>query len=376
MYFSAKLISPIVASSFLPSSTVLGQCGIDARATTSYTARMLFLLGGLLVALNSRAPALLGVFLVFASPPALAQEHIDLRASDVHDASYPTVRGLQSMAEQLDLATHGRIRLRIYPGAQLGDERDMLEMTIFGGIDVSRTSMAPLNSIAPETGVFSLPFLFRSTEHMRLVLDGPIGDEILAGLEPHGLIGLAYYDAGARNLYNRVRPIHSPADLRGMKIRVMNSRVFVDMIATLGGNATPMGFAQVYESLALGAIDGAENNWPSFESSRHFEVAAHYSVTEHVMVPEVVVMSRYRWRKLSPEDQALLRKAARNSVPVMRGLWDARVQVSHDAMVAAGVDIVYDIDKQPFMAAMQPLYEHYLQDPALLDLVDRIRAVN
>ena len=216
MYFSAKLISPIVASSFLPSSTVLGQCGIDARATTSYTARMLFLLGGLLVALNSRAPALLGVFLVFASPPALAQEHIDLRASDVHDASYPTVRGLQSMAEQLDLATHGRIRLRIYPGAQLGDERDMLEMTIFGGIDVSRTSMAPLNSIAPETGVFSLPFLFRSTEHMRLVLDGPIGDEILAGLEPHGLIGLAYYDAGARNLYNRVRPMHSGAEVGGL----------------------------------------------------------------------------------------------------------------------------------------------------------------
>ena len=320
--------------------------------------------------------ALLAAFLSAASPPALAAESIHLRASDVHDASYPTVRGLQAMSDRLDLDSGGRIHLKIYPGAQLGDERDMLEMTIFGGIDISRTSIAPLNSIVPETGVFSLPFLFRSTDHMRRVLDSTIGDEILAGLEPHGLIGLAYYDAGARNMYNRLRPVRSPADMRGMKVRVMNSMVFVDMISTLGGNATPMGFAQVYESLALGTIDGAENNWPSFESSRHFEVATHYSVTEHVMVPEVVVMSRYRWRKLSPGDQALLRKVAKDSVPVMRRLWDARVEVSRNAMVAAGVDIVYDIDKQPFMDAMQPLYDQYLQDAALRDLVERIRAVN
>ena len=320
--------------------------------------------------------ALLAAFLSLASAPVPAGESIHLRASDVHDASYPTVRGLQAMSDRLDLASGGRIHLKIYPGAQLGDERDMLEMTIFGGIDISRTSIAPLNSIVPETGVFSLPFLFRSTDHMRRVLDSTIGDEILAGLEPHGLIGLAYYDAGARNMYNRLRPVRSPADMQGMKVRVMNSMVFVDMISTLGGNATPMGFAQVYESLALGTIDGAENNWPSFESSRHFEVATHYSVTEHVMVPEVVVMSRYRWRKLSPGDQALLRKAAKDSVPVMRRLWDARVEVSRNAMVEAGVDIVYDIDKQPFMDAMQPLYDQYLQDPALRDLVERIRAVN
>ena len=320
--------------------------------------------------------AFMVMLLSLSSSPALAGESVHLRASDVHDAGYPTVRGLQAMSDRLDVATGGRIHLKIYPGAQLGDERDMLEMTIFGGIDISRTSIAPLNSIVPETGVFSLPFLFRSTDHMRRVLDGPVGDEILAGLEPHGLIGLAYYDAGARNLYNRLRPVRSPADMQGMKIRVMNSMVFVDMISTLGGNATPMGFAQVYESLALGAIDGAENNWPSFESSRHFEVATHYSVTEHVMVPEVVVMSRYRWRKLSPEDRALLRRAARDSVGVMRRLWDARVRVSHDAMVAAGIDIVYDIDRQPFMDAMRPLYDRYLQDPALRDLVERIRAVD
>ena len=320
------------------------------------------------------AALLLGALLALPGPPANAQADIVLRAADVQEAGYPTVRGMEAMAEALEEETGGRIRVKIYPGAQLGDERDMLEMTIFGGIDISRTSIAPLNSIAPETGVYSLPFLFRSTEHMRRVLDGPIGDDVLAALEPHGLIGLAYYDAGARSMYNRLRPIHTPADIQGMKVRVMNSEVFVYMISTLGANATPMGFGQVYESLALGTIEAAENNWPSYESSRHFEVAPYYSVTQHVMVPEVLVMSRYRWRKLSPEDRALLRRTARESVPVMRELWDARVAISRNAMVEAGVQIVDDIDKQPFMDAMQPLYEQYLKDPALSELVERIRA--
>ena len=325
-------------------------------------------------ALRPIAVLLLGALPALAGTTAAAQESIRLRAADIQDAGYPTVRGMEAMADRLESETGGRIEVKIYPGAQLGDERDMLEMTIFGGIDISRTSIAPLNSIAPETGVYSLPFLFRSTEHMRRVLDGPIGDEILAALGPHGLVGLCYYDAGARSMYNNLRPIHSPADIRGMKVRVMNSEVFVDMISTLGGNATPMGFGQVYESLALGTIEAAENNWPSYESSRHFEVAPHYSVTQHVMVPEVLLMSRYRWRKLSPEDQALVRRAAKESVPVMRKLWDARVTISRNAMVEAGVQIVDNVDKQPFMDAMQPLYEQYLKDPKLRDLVERIRA--
>ena len=318
---------------------------------------------------------LAGLCLSWLSVSAMAEETINLRAADIHDADYPTVRGVAAMAEQLLEETSGRIKLKIYPGGQLGDEKDTLEIAIFGGIDISRTSLAPLNSIVPETGVFSLPFLFRSTEHMRKVLDGPIGDEILASLEPHGLIGLAFYDAGARSMYNTKHPIHTPADMEGMKIRVMNSNIFVDMIAALGGNATPMGFGQVYESLALGTIDGAENNWPSFEYSRHFEVASFYSVTQHVMVPEGLVMSRYRWERLSHEDQQLIRKAAKDSVPVMRRLWDARVEAAREAIIAAGVNIVDDIDKQPFIDAMAPLYDEYLQDPALRKLVERIRAV-
>ncbi len=318
---------------------------------------------------------LAGLCLSALDTSAMDEGTVNLRAADIHDADYPTVRGVESMAEQLARETNGRINLKVYSGGQLGDEKDMLEITIFGGIDVSRTSLAPLNSIVPETGVFSLPFLFRSTRHMRKVLDGPIGAEVLASLHPHGLVGLAFYDAGARSMYNTRRPIHTPGDMEGMKIRVMNSDIFVDMIAALGGNATPMGFGQVYESLALGTIDGAENNWPSFESSRHFEVAPFYSLTQHVMVPEVLVMSRYRWRQLSREDQTLVRLAAKDSVAVMRQLWDARVAASRDAMIAAGINIVDDIDKQPFIDAMAPLYDRYLQDQALRALVERIRAV-
>jgi len=344
-------------------------------AHTEYFHRTLVACPGFAACFSLAGHLPVAILLTISALPAAAQAPIQLRAADIHDAGYPTVRGMQAMADRLAEATGDRIRLKIYPGAQLGDERDMLEITIFGGIDISRTSMAPLNSIVPETGVFSLPFLFRSTEHMRRVLDGTIGDEILAGLTPHGLVGLAYYDAGARGMYNTRRPIHSPADMAGMKIRVMNSEIFVDMIGALGGNATPMGFGQVYESLALGAIDGAENNWPSFESSRHYEVAQHYSVTQHVMVPEVVVMSRYRWEQLSPGDRALLRQAARDSVAVMRQLWDERVTMSREAIVAAGVNVVDDIDKQPFIDAVQPLYDEYLQDPALRSLVERIGAV-
>ncbi len=316
-----------------------------------------------------------GLCLLMPATSMAAAEKLNLRAADLHPADYPTVLAVKSMAKQLSEQTDGRIDLKMYSGAQLGTEKATLEITIFGGIDINRTSLAPMNSIAPQTGVLSLPFLFRSIEHMRNVVDGPIGDEILATLEPHGLIGLAFYDSGARSMYNTRHPIHSPADMEGMKIRVMNSDIFVDMIAALGANATPMSFGQVYESLALGTIDGAENNWPSFDSSRHFEVAKFFSVTQHVMVPEVLVMSRYRWERLSAEDQQLIRKAAKDSVKTMRRLWDARVAASHEAMIAAGVNIVDDIDKQPFMDAMAPLYDEYLQEPALREMVERIRAV-
>ncbi len=313
----------------------------------------------------------IGVLTSLLTGAASAQD-ITLRVSDTHPDDYPTVQALSFMSEYLLRESDGRIGLKLYAGGQLGEERDTLEITIFGGIDLNRVNLAPLNSIVPETTVLAMPFIFQSIDHMRRVVDGPIGDELLAAMEPQGLIGLAFYDSGARSFYNVKRPIETPADLDGMKIRVQNSELFVEMVAALGGNPTPMGFGQVYESLVLGTIDGSENNWPSYESTRHFEVADHYSRTEHSMAPEVLVMSAHRWRKLTPADRALVRAAARASVPVMRELWDARVERSRAAVLANGNAVIESVDKGPFRAAVQPVYDRFLNTPELEALARRI----
>ncbi|MAF57384.1 MAG: C4-dicarboxylate ABC transporter, partial [Ponticaulis sp.] len=248
-----------------------------------------------------------------------------LLSSDTHPSDYPTVQAVRHMGEVLREQTDGRLDIRIYAGGQLGSERDTLEITSFGGLDMNRVNLAPLNSIEPMTVIPSLPFLFSSTEHMRQSLDGAPGDVILNSLVPHNLVGLCFYDSGERSFYNTRQAIRTPDDMRGMKIRVQNSDLYVAMIRALGADATPMPLGEVYQSLVQGVIDGAENNWPSYESGRHFEAAPYYSLTRHVMAPEILVMSLSRWRKLSEADQELVVNAAKSSVPFMRELWDARV---------------------------------------------------
>ena len=323
---------------------------------------------------RSLIPGIATLMLGCGAGPASAG--VLLRVADTHPSDYPTVQALLYMGALLEQWPDSEIRLKIYAGGQLGEEKDTLELTVFGGIDINRVNLAPLNSIVDETIVLAMPFLFRSIEHMRMVVDGPIGDEILDAFEEHGLIGLAYYDSGARSFYNSRRPIRTPADLAGMKIRVQNSDLFVELVAALGGNPTPMGFGQVYESLVLGAIDGSENNWPSYESTRHFEAAPFYSLTQHTMTPEVLVMSKHRWDKLTEEQQTLLRRAARASVAHMRELWEARVEQSREAVLAAGVEVIEDIDKGPFIKAVAPLYDRFLADPELKGLAERIQAVS
>ncbi len=318
--------------------------------------------------------AALAIVAALGAAPAGAAETISLRTTDTHPADYPTVQALAYMADHLSRASDGRLTMKIYAGGQLGEEKDSLEITIFGGIDLNRVNLAPLNSIVPETIVLGMPFMFDSIEHMRAVVDGPIGDEILAAMEPHGLIGLAYYDSGARSFYNVERPVRVPADLGGMKIRVQNSELFVELVSALGANPTPMSFGEVYESLVLGTIDGSENNWPSYESTRHYEVAPHYTRTEHSMAPEVLVMSRHRWLKLDPADRELVREAARASVPVMRSLWDERVRRSRERVLENGNRVIETVDKAPFRDAVAPVYDRFLTTPALRSLASRIRA--
>jgi tripartite ATP-independent transporter DctP family solute receptor len=218
-----------------------------------------------------------------------------------------------------------------------------------------------------------LPFLFRSVEHMRKVLDGPIGEEILAAFDAVDVVALAFYDGGARSFYNSEKPITSLDDMAGMKFRVMGSDIFVDMVAALGGNATPMPYGEVYSGIQTGVIDGAENNYPSYDTAGHAEVAKFYSLDEHLMVPEVLVISKVVWDGLTPEDQALFREAAKESVAKQRELWTAKEVESKAAVEALGAEI-NEVDKQPFIDAMKPVYDKYVTDPALQDLVARIQA--
>lgn len=315
----------------------------------------------------------LATMLAGAATAVSAQETL-LRSSDTHPDGYPTVEAVKYMGELIKERTDGRIGIEVYHSAQLGEEKDTIEQTQFGVIDLNRVSMGPFNNIVEETQVVSLPYIFRSIDHMHKVMDGPIGEEILAAFEPHDLIGLAYYDGGARSFYNSEKPIKSMEDLKGLKFRVMQSDIFVDMVNALGGNATPMPYGEVYSSIQTGVIEGAENNWPSFESSKHFEVAKHYTLDEHLIVPEVLVMSKKSWEKLSPEDQEIVRAAAKESVTKMRELWQAREAESEKMVREAGVEVVKDIDKQPFIDAMKPVYEKYVTNDKLKDLVARIQA--
>ncbi|WP_249691382.1 TRAP transporter substrate-binding protein [Stappia sp. WLB 29] len=299
---------------------------------------------------------------------------IVLRSSDTHPDGYPTVEAVKYLGELVKERSNGRIEIEVFHSAQLGQEKDTIEQTQFGVIDMNRVSLGPFNNIIEETQVPSLPYIFRSVDHMHKVMDGPIGQEILDAFSAHDLVGLVFYDAGSRSFYNRQKPVESMADLSGMKFRVMQSDLFVDMVNALGANATPMPYGEVYSSIQTGVIDGAENNWPSFESSGHYEVAGYFTLDEHLIVPEVLVMSKKSWDKLSAEDQELIRQAAKDSVPHMRKLWAEREAASEAKIREAGVKIVSDIDKTPFIEAMKPVYEKYVTSDKLKDLVARIQA--
>lgn len=304
------------------------------------------------------------------SAPAAAR---DFRSADIHPTDYPTVEAARYVGKLLAERTNGRLGIKVFPNGALGNEKDTIEQLKIGALEMMRINVAPLNNVVPETMVTALPFIFRDTGHMRRVLDGAIGDEILAAMESQGMVGLAFYDSGSRNMYSAAKPYKTLADMKGAKIRVQQSDLFVAMIQALGANATPMPFGEVYTALKTGIVDAAENNYPSYESSRHFEAAKYYTLTEHAMAPEVLVFSKVAWDRLSKDDQALVRKAAKESVPYMRKLWEEREQKSKDVVVKAGAQIVEVTNKQEFIDAMKPVYDKFANTPKLQSLVQRVQ---
>ena len=303
-----------------------------------------------------------------------AAQATEFRSSDIHPDDYPTVQAVRHMAETLAKSSGGKHSIKVFSKSALGNEKDTIEQTKLGALAMTRVNVAPMNNICPATMVPTMPFLFRSAEHMRKVLDGAIGDEILKDCEAQGFIGLAFYDSGARSIYSTKKPIKTLADAKGLKVRVQQSDLWVALLEAMGANATPMPYGEVYTALKTGLVDAAENNTPSYESSRHFEVAKFYSKTEHSMAPEILLFSKRTWDTLPADEQKQIRAAAKESVGFMRKLWDEREEKSLATVKAGGAQII-EVDKASFQAAMKPVYDKFLKDPKLQDMVKRIQAV-
>jgi TRAP-type C4-dicarboxylate transport system substrate-binding protein len=293
----------------------------------------------------SRTVALVvALFLTAVPTGALARE---FRAADTQSEDYPTVQALYYMGRLIAESSGGRLQIKVFHSRQLGEEKETIEQTRAGAIDLNRTNVALIGSFVPAMNVLAMPFLFRSIEHLQKVLDGPIGSEILGSFEPYGFVGLAFYDSGARSIYNSVRP--------------------------LGAEPIELPYGQVLTGLATKLIDGAENNWPSFVTTNHYKYAGFYTLTEHAMSPEVLVMSQKAWQSLSDEDKKIFRDAAIKSSHFMREKWRELEERSRQQAKAAGVTIVTDIDRKPFVEAMAGIYARAEADPAAAALIERIR---
>ncbi len=293
---------------------------------------------------------------------------IEFRSADTHNADdYPTVVAVKRMSELLEQKSGGKHKIKVFNKQALGSEKETIDQVKIGALDFTRVNVGPMNGVCPLTQVPTMPFLFNSIAHMRKVLDGPVGDEILKSCEAVGFVGLAFYDSGARSIYAK-KAIRTVADAKGLKIRVQQSDLWVALVSAMGANATPMPFGEVYTGLKTGLIDAAENNIPSFDTAKHVEAVKIYSKTEHSMAPEILVMSKVIWDKLPPAEQAMVRAAAKESVAFQRQKWDEQEAKSLANVKAAGAEIV-EVDKSSFQAAMAPVYEKFMTTPEMKRLV-------
>lgn len=281
-------------------------------------------------------------------------------------------QGMVYFGEQLEKISEGKFKVQIYPSQQLGTERQCLELLQIGSLDMTKVSAGVLENFSPSIKVFGIPYMFIDKEHTFRVLDGPIGDELLAGTEKYWLKGLGYYDSGSRSFYTIDRPVEQPNDLEGLKIRVMESQTAIDMVKSFGGSPTPISWGELYTALQQGVVDGAENNPPSFYLSRHYEVCKYYIIDEHTVLPDVVLMSTHLWNTLNEQEQKWIQKAMDLSVIEQRRLWSVSEQESLEAVKAAGVQVSYP-DKIPFAEMSKSVADQYAKDPLIKSFIDKIK---
>ena len=318
--------------------------------------------------------AALGAAALGAMPRAFAAGGTLLRATDVHVDGYPTVTAVRWIGDQLARETDGRLGVRMYFSGQLGSEATTTQLARFGAVDFARVYLAAVNNLVPSTQVLSLPYLVHSAAHLQRVLDGAVGQRILADFARRDLVGLAFYDCGSRNFYNTRRPLHVPADLHGMKLRVPPSDLFMQMVRAFGANPTPLSYGEVFTALQTHLIDGAENNAKSFQSSRHFEVARYWSESAHAWTPDVLLMSRQAYEALAPADRERVRRLAAESVPVMRAAW-AGTEAEARAKVAADGVQIDAVDRPAFARATEHLLLDYRTQPGLAPLYEQVQAL-
>ncbi len=288
------------------------------------------------------------------------------------DRTHPVHISMEHMAKLVFERSGGRMRIDIYPSGQLGTERECIELVQIGSLAMTKVSSSVMEGFAPEFKVYSLPYLFRDEQHRFAVLDGPIGTRLLEGTTQFRVRGLVYLDAGSRSFYSKQRPILTPDDLAGLKIRVQESATSIRMIQALGGSATPIAWGELYTALQQGVVDGAENNPPSFFLSRHYEVCKYYSLNEHTSVPDIIIISTVVWNSLNEEEQKLLQQAAREAEELQKIIWREASDHALEQIKKAGVEVVRP-DRSVFAAKIAPLYEQYKSDPRIYELIQQIR---
>jgi tripartite ATP-independent transporter DctP family solute receptor len=292
------------------------------------------------------------------------------RAWNIHNDGHPNTAAMDRFSELVDKATGGEITVEVFHGGVLGSQPDALEQVRLGAIEIGNFNLGPIGPMVKEANLVSLPFIFKSVPHMFRVLEGEAGETIAAAMAEAGVKPLAWVDAGARSFYSQ-KPINTPADVEGLKIRVMNNDLYTSMISALGGNPSPMAFAEVQQALKTGVVDGAENNFPSFKNVGHYEVTTHYSLSEHLIIPECICVNTAKFDGLSAEMQEALRGAAQEAALYQRELWAVQSEQARKDVEAAGIEVNEIADKGPFQDAMAKVYDDYLAaNPDMAKLVE------
>ncbi|MEM0991855.1 MAG: TRAP transporter substrate-binding protein [Bacteroidota bacterium] len=287
--------------------------------------------------------------------------------------SHPVHQGIEVFAAELAKQSEGQLTVKIFPDAQLGTEREVLELLQIGSIAMTKVSAATMSNFAPEYEVMGVPYLFRDKAHLFRVLEGEIGESILAAGSEYLLRGLCFYDAGSRSFYTKDQQIKTPEDLKGLKIRVMNHKMSVDMVNEMGGSATPMAYGELYTALQQGVVDGAENNPPSFITSGHYEVCKYYTLDEHSLIPDVLVIGTKYWDTLTEEEQTWMRAAAKVSVAAQKRFWNENVTECMEKIAAAKIE-VFRPEKSLFAEKSKAVLEAFKQDPKMSALVEQIQS--